>query len=81
MRIKSQAGRGGEVSNITYENIVMSSVQEAISISMFYSAGASGVAPVFKVVLLLHGIVTHVSSESPTLDFLLRLAADRTLTL
>lgn len=49
MRVKSQAGRGGQVSDITYQNLVMSNVAEAVSVTMFYTSGASGVPPVFKV--------------------------------
>ena len=48
VRIKSQAGRGGQVANITYSNMTLSNVEEAISISMFYGPG-EGVVPIFKV--------------------------------
>lgn len=61
VRIKSQAGRGGIVANITYANMKIDNVQEAVSISMLYSSSASGVPPVFTNISVLNLTSAHVS--------------------
>ena len=48
MRIKSQRGRGGVVEGIAVNNIVMQDVEEAFSLTMFYSGreGSDELRPV-----------------------------------
>jgi polygalacturonase len=65
VRVKSQLGRGGIVSDITYEKMVIRNVEEAINVNEFYSSGASGMAPIFKV-RSAETHADHTSSHSHT---------------
>lgn len=60
VRVKSQLGRGGIVSDITYQNMIIRNVEEAINVNEFYTSGATGAAPVFKNFLIENIIADNV---------------------
>ncbi len=52
IRIKSQAGRGGIVERITYENLNLIDIQTAVSITMEYTDDGHGQLPTFRDITL-----------------------------
>jgi uncharacterized protein (TIGR03437 family) len=61
-RIKSDVSRGGLVQNITYRNICMKDVRNAIVLDPFYTAGATGnLVPRYQNIMLQN---IHATTES-----------------
>jgi len=69
-RIKSQAGRGGMVSDVLYTNITMKNVETGISVSEYYHKDVTGVAPIFKNIAMINvsGSVTGTAGEFECLE-------------
>ena len=65
IRIKSDVSRGGLVQNVTYSNICMKDVRNAIVLNPFYTAGATGnLVPQFKNITLRN---VHATTEGKVL--------------
>lgn len=80
VRIKSQKGRGGIVEDVVYENINVTDVETAISITMYYTDDGHGPAPTFRNIQVKN-VVGHGNGveevgeiaclpESPCIDML-----------
>ena len=67
LRIKSTRGRGGLIANITYENFVMDSVDEAIQINLQYtnaSATNASATPVLRDIFITNLTSTNTIANS-----------------
>ena len=76
LRIKSDRTRGGDVEDVTYRDIVMSNVETAISVSLFYDNKKSALAPELKPVTENTPIIRNIHFEHIYCDGVTRKAGE-----